>query len=408
MATGTSATFRPVEPRHAALIQSLIYHARHREASTYGLGLDEYARDEPLEHPMAYSLYCRGMLALAKVTGDARWRRSAAIAGSRLLELSSMDGGRAWGLPFSFRDLPPHHPYAITTALGCLSLTALARDPDGEAWLGASEEAAAWLAHDLPWTSTAEGSAPWYAPEDPRLTYNVTSMVAAALAEAFEIHQQSPLLDRAWLAARYVLDGQHRTGCWRYGSEGEAEGPHSLADSVVDLVHTSYILDGLVTALAASQRGGFPLPVGIADAISRGIDFIGRYLLSRRGFAHEKVVLVDAPEDEAAQLLFRDGLARSPVRGGAWLVTFPAESRAWGYGAGMGALSRAVQIGFRNADRPLDFLASRVLGSFMYDSGGRIPYRPGEPLYFPRHESHVFEGMAGCALTLMRPRRNPG
>jgi hypothetical protein len=383
------------------VVQQLMYHLRHREGSVCGRGLDEYARDEVLEHPMAYAMYCRGMLTLASVTGDARVRGSAIAAGARLLELSNGTDLRSWGLPFEWRDHPANHSYAITTALACLAMSALAHEDGDWSWLAASAEASRWLSEELRWSDVDSGSAPWYAPGEPVLAYNVASTVAAALAEAFDLQQEAFLLDRIWSAVRYVVAGQHPSGCWRYASRaGKRDAGHLESESVVDLVHSAYTLDGLITTLAASHRLGLPIPQGVQGAISRGIEFVERHLLSPTGIAHEKVVLVQGRDDEAARLLFKENVARTPTAAGSWVVTLATESRAWGYGAAVGALSRALALGFPSARAPLEALASRVTSGFVQDSRGRFPFRPGESLYFPRHESHLFEGMASYGLSM--------
>jgi hypothetical protein len=389
-------------PMREAVIRQLMYHLRHREGSACGRGLDEYARNEVLEHPMAYAMYCRGMLALASATGDSGVRGSAIAAGSRLLDLSTGMEARSWGLPFEWRDRPANHPYAITTALAALALTALAREEGDWVWVAAAAQASRWLTEELPWSQVDSGSAPWYAPGEQVLAYNVASTVAAALAEAFELQQEPRLLDRMWSAMRYVLAGQHPSGGWRYATEAEAETEgHSESGSVVDLVHSAYTLDGLIAGLATSQRSGVPIPEGVPEAIAVGVEFIDRYLLAPDGLAHEKVVIVESPDDEAVRLLFMENVDRAPMAGGGWIVTFPAESRAWGYGAAAGALSRALRMGFPGARDPLDAIMNRVTSAFLQDSLGRFPFRPDELAHFPRHESHLFDGMAGYALTAM-------
>ena len=350
---------------------------------------------------MAYALYARGMVELAVATGDPEWRDAAEAAGHRLLELADSDG-RAWGLPFAFRELPPHHPYAITSAVACLALNALANSVGTEPWVGASRASAGWLARILPWTDAGMGAAPWYAPGEPLLAHNVAAMTSAALSQAFLLHGDPDFRERAVAAARYVVSRQHASGLWPYAATGTAATERNLApDTVVDLVHSSYTIDGLILALMAARRGGYHLVDGAVATITAAVDFIERELIAPNGCAYEKVVIADARQRDTAGLLYREELKRRPVLGGRWLVTFPAETRAWGYGAALGAFSRADSAGIGAARAPLERVLSYVLRKLINDPSGRFAYRAGEHVHFPRHESHVFEGVAAAALTTM-------
>src|SRR5689334_8008857 len=100
------------------MLDLLDYHLRHVDLERVGFGLDEYAPDEWHEHPMAYALYLRGLVALYRATEDGAYLDRARVVREGLLaNASPVAMGIAWGLPFAFRDLSPGHPYAITTAI---------------------------------------------------------------------------------------------------------------------------------------------------------------------------------------------------------------------------------------------------------------------------------------------------
>jgi hypothetical protein len=107
-------------------------------------------------------------------------------------------------------------------------------------------------------------------------------------------------------------------------------------------------------------------------------------------------VIADEREPRTARLLERSTLTRQYLPGGRWVVEFDAEARLWSYGAVVGALARAAEAGCCGLD-DADGFATRLQHMRMGSPDGRMAYRADDARAFPRHESHVFEGLAAFA-----------
>lgn len=360
------------------MIDLLEYHLRHIELERCGFGPDEYAPGESHEHAMAYALYLRGLATLHRLTGDTGHLDRARIVRDRLLELT-------WGLPFAYRDLPAGHPYTITTAIAGSAFAALARaDERDDAASEGVERAVHWLLDELPW---ADG-VPTYAPGFPAVTHNVSAMVAGFLAEAGR--------DEGRGALEAVRAAQHPLGLWSYGPSWD-EQPSGLPwESVVDSLHSAYVLDGLLCCFAPGDVEAGPAGGALGEAIDAGLRFFETFLVRADGQLREKVVLTLPDEPETARLL-RGRAPRAYVDSDHWLILLAEPARLWSLGAWARTLGLAIEAGLRPA--PAGFAsADRLFGSVLTESSGRYPYRRNEPgTCFPRHEAHLFDGL--CTLT---------
>ena len=369
------------------------HHFSHVAWADCGLGADEYARDAALRHPMACALYVRGLLALADVTGAHDWIVAAEDVGERLLEVRSPDGG--WGLRFPNRGHPAGQSYAITTAHAALAFAGLARASEQSRWGTTAVDAGRWSVECLGW----KGSAPWYAPGDDLLSLNVASMTAAALMRAYELEGDRRLLDRARRALAWVLAGQEQTGLWAYGPPARSRSDAGLReDCVVDLIHSSYVLDGLACSVRTARELGVRLNGHPEQALVVGLTAVLRELVGPDGRCREKVAIAGRGEPRADALLRRGHAARY-LPASEWLVRIPKESRLWGYGALIGGAARISELGLCDLSI-VEPVVSRATSIFASAASGRFPFRSDDPGNYPRNEAHLFEGLAAYDVAM--------
>ena len=126
---------------------------------------------------MAWSLYGRGYVFLAERGNSEQFREAAATCVRRILELRSpvaCASQCAWGLPYSWKEQPAHHPYGITTAMcGDFLLDAAAAGITPE--LDALQGAVTWLTEGITWRQRPGGACPEFSP---KMTFLATNVAA--------------------------------------------------------------------------------------------------------------------------------------------------------------------------------------------------------------------------------------
>jgi hypothetical protein len=396
-----SKSARGLEP----VIDVLLYHAEHIRSARVGVGRDAYTPGSR-PHAMANAMYARGFLHLHELTGSEDLLQAATGTLDGLMRLRSPHGRACWGLGFRHRDLAADEPYAITTAIcGSAFVDHHARSGDRGS-LRVAHDAARWLAQELPWSVTTAGAAPWYSPNLSLVLPNVASMTGGFLARVAAATGDTRLARQARLAVSFVLHRQQPPGYWGYGQAKDTSDEGLRADSVVDAIHSAYVLDGLVATHASLVgTGGRQL----ARAVQEGGAFYNRWLVDG-GRCSEKVVVMDADDAAAVALRRNPRLREAPLPPHARLFVFPGESRLWGYGAALGAFARGEAAGLLSTHRSLK-IVDRLLRVQLSGPSGRFHYLPGDARAYVRHESHLFEGLAAFVLqtvgTPMRPRPVP-
>jgi hypothetical protein len=360
----------------------------HLEAATcrgLGWGIDAYS-DQPRVHPMACALYASGLSALYWQSRDPRYLREADAAAGALASCRLRGG--AWGLGFEYRHLGRDEPYAITTALAGRGLAEHHVATGSDSSLTQILETARWLASALPWSFLGGGAGPWFAPGMAVVLPNVASMVGGFLHQSHALTGDSTLLRPARLAIAFVLGAQRPQGHWTYGYAAGTPAGGVRPNDVVDAIHTAYILDGLILTLTWCGD-----TQAVRSAIRRGVGFLLHWLLQAEGVLREKVVPVDDADPQSRTLLSNPRLSAEPFGSGRTMVSFPGESRLWGYGGVIGALARAHLLGLAPFE-PLDRMLQRLLAAHLADATGRFRYLADDARAFPRHEAHVVDGLA--------------
>lgn len=347
---------------------------------------------------MARALYMRGLLVLHATTGDRDYLR----ASDELRELLAhdvTDRPAAWGLGFSWSGAGSDTAYTVTTALVTSALAADCTITGRDDAADLLERACHWLTVEVPWRVVGRGAAPWYAPAIPYVLPNVAALVAAALAEAYAVTRDARLLAPLQQATAFTLDQEHPAGLWLYGYAGRRTDGNIRLPNVIDALHSAYVLEGLLTVAAAGAG-----EADLLEPIRRGLDAYADVLVDADGRLLEKAVFSRLDDEPTKRL-------RSPRRGEqrrlggtAALTRLPPESRCWGYGAAVMMTARAQALGL-SCPRRLERLLERVVGTHLSSPDGRFPYLPNDRRAFPRHESHLFDGMAARYALLVADRR---
>jgi len=385
----------------AQLRELLDYHLDARGWRDYGYGLDPYCEDEPHDHPMANALYLRGLVNMHRATGDARYADGVRELAHRLAEPAAREEPPAWGLPFVWRGQPAGSPYVVTTAICGLALIDSLSVDGSEEVRRAILRAGSWIADDVPWHEHRDGAGPVYAPRLPDLATNVVSLAGAFLYRASLLGRNAKLLSRAVAALRFTIDSQHERGFWQFREPGVPGFSESLSDATVDILHSAYVLDGLTLALEAGAEREKEL-FGLRSAIALGMRFYRSELFRPDGGAVEKLVVASWDRGDERRILRRRESWHGYLGSRKWLVPFEVESRLWGYGAALAAAARAEGTGVAPfADAAA---IARTVHSTFTSPSGRFSYARTDPRAFPRHEAHVFDGLAA----MVRLSTGPG
>lgn len=365
-------------------------------AERLGVGPDPYLA-RPTTHPMALALYVEGLVELRAQGDHSIPSTIAATTGDRLASLRAGDSG-AWGLGFGWRGTDANEPYAITTALSGRALLALYRATGSERHRRAATAAADWLCDAIQWPELPGTGhcGPAYSPSLPHALPNVTSMAAGFLWQAATTLNPR-YADSAQEATLAVIAAQSH-GAWAYGETGNrAEGALPAA-IVVDLIHSSYTLLGLADCVVQAPTLGDNYAASAAAArvsLADGLGFVANHLATPSGWCREKVAIADERTKHGAALANRPRLRRREIATGIWVVAFPAESRLWGYGAWLAAVARAAAVGAADAETLLPTL-SYVWATLATSPSGRFPLTSDDRRAFPRHEAHLFGGLAAA------------
>lgn len=363
------------------IVTLLEAHLDHLDRDRIGFGLDAY-HEEAVDHPMAYALYARGLIALACLTGSQGHLDDAGKA-LATLERLAVEGGRAWGLGFQWHDLDAEQAYVVTTSIAGLAFLDHWEHTGDETSLKIALRAADWVVADLPWRVGKAGAAPWYSRNRRDVLPNVAALAAAFLSRCGASARNDAWSEAARRAREFVVGRQHPLGFWAYGTKPARHGLVSRAE-VVDAIHMGYTIDGI------AETGG----AGTRAAVTRAATFVGQTMVTEQGRCRERLLL--APRQEVDVMSIDAG-------GGRLLYVDPVESRLWGYGALIGGLARAATAGVSTLDL-VQRLLQRLLAQQLASPTLRFAYLPDDRRLFPRHEAHAFEGVSAAALVMAQVR----
>jgi len=372
------------------LVRMCLHHLDAVGLERCGFGPDPYD-PEPRHHPMAYALYIRGLVSLYRATGDPAVLQAAEALTQRLGDLST-GAPRGWGLPFAWQGQPADHPYSITTALCGHAMLELFEAGNGSIALELLQSACTWLVDGVEWTGDDSTGSPWYAPGVPDVAVNVASQAGGLLFAAAGVASTPRAEERGVAALRLVAKGQHGLGYWTYRPAGEATAS-PINDASIDAVHTAYVLDGLVAAARVGGRRRIP---ALRDTVASGLRFALDNLFDRAGVQVRKLVAASLDTAEERRLIDMAGGAAHYTAPGRWLAPYPGAAPLWGYGGMLGAVGRALRAGVSELDRALPLL-EQLHTTVLRRTDGRFPYSPEEHGMYPRHEAHVFDGLAAFA-----------
>jgi hypothetical protein len=374
------------------LLGILRFHAQQLNPDRIGHGRDAHLTGKA-DHPMAYGIYARGLVALARAGGE-DWPLEIAERALAVLQQHVTHERRvAWGLGFGHGANDPSTLYAITTAICGHAFLDYALAADAERFIETAISAGEWLVSDLPWSLEPVGAAPWYAPGHSLLAPNVAAKVGAFLGELYAVTGTATFKVHAVRATAFLLHRQDRAGFWTYGRHWARSRGYVRPSQVIDTVHSAYVLEGLAR-LSTLATGA--ARAAVTRCVQSGWRFVRESMVVRDGRIIEKVVVVDSEDPRSAPLLRNPRLPQRSLNDGRVIVAFPAESRAWGYGAALGAaataMARAVPIG-----EPLAATEAYLWHRYLRRPVGRFPYNASDARSFPRHEAHLLEGLARLA-----------
>jgi hypothetical protein len=386
----------PPDPDRLASVRSravrlLTAHFEDGDPGDMARGPDRNAPAEDLEHPMALASYLRALATCARIEGGVpgvpaqEWMP---ILVERLNASADDDG--AWGLGFAWEGEPASEPYAITTARCVTSLVAAAR----AGCPGAIEQAlraAGWLSDGLPWERTPGGRlAPAYSPSLRFPLPNVAAQTAEALLGLQAEAGGEP--GAAMEAFDAVIAWQEPGGWWPYAAAEMPLVRGRRGDRRYDLVHTAYVIEAMA-ACASSGRLDDRRRAEALGAFKAGVGSLSP-LARRDGSWAEGVSVVEGDGPPAGR--GEEQPVYLPPR--RWLVRSRDESRPWGYGAALAALSiRPLRGGrLKLAER----LLRRVEDTVARD-GPSLTW--GESQGEVRHAAHVAEGLALLAAAAAAP-----
>src|SRR5690606_22355761 len=111
-------------------------------------------------------------------------------------------------------------------------------------------------------------------------------ITAGALSSMSAVSGDAQLRASAQAAARFVERAEVDRGCWPYGFAGKSRSGNVRPENVVDLMHSAYVLDGIV------GTGGALGSAALLAAAGRAAEFIRTHFIGDGGRCIEKLMLV--------------------------------------------------------------------------------------------------------------------
>lgn len=338
-----------------------------------GVGADQHDAT-PRHHAMAESRYLGAVTALRRSGLLGADQVGAAVARSvHRLEHSRVraaEGESAWGLGFAYGTTPADEAYTITTAQVCHALLE-AQEVIVGALRGRVDalagEAVRWLTGSCPTVALDGADVPLYSRANPRPVHNATAYWVNALAVATAAGYPVPVDTAA--TARLLLGRAVPEVGWTY-DDGSTR---------ADLLHTCYILLGLMAALPVEDAAA-------VDAL--GLASISQFLSPVGLRDHFDVVPLQAAMAEPRPWNRR--LVR--VAGGNALSGFDTSARAWSVG-------ELLVLAARASRRP--HVGPVWRAQLRWLSGVAVGDHPADGPF--RHTMHLAFGLASALEALRAP-----
>lgn len=212
------------------------------------------------------------LFTLAQIANHRRLRTAESDAATRnfVSALLSMKvagySGSCWGYNFDWQSrnffAPRNTPTIVPTAFAARALIEAGQDiRDCQDLRDEARSVCDFIMNDLPHAIDTESEVCFsYAPRTDTRIFNASLLAAEVLASVGNQTGETPLMDLADRAARYVVNNQKPDGSWRYGS-----GPKQ---SWTDNFHTAYVLFSLKRIINVSSR-----PQEFQPALERGYQY---------------------------------------------------------------------------------------------------------------------------------------
>lgn len=335
-----------------------------------GFGKDPYKPGEQYHYAEAYGLWGQGYITLFNLTRESRYLDLAEQCADWLLENSYTDITRpSWGLPWSWDvwDAPETLSYVTTTIFAGQLFVELYKAVREQDYLNIAMSVASWISQENGMKQTEDGLWVYYANYSP-LRYPITNAIALTSGYFWQVYKCTSIEDYRFLAsetAKYVLSQQMPSGKWFYSDQS----------SVVDNLHTGYVLEGLWE--------GYPFwDKQTLKKLRLGSNFYWDNFYSPSGYGQE-----------------RSGKGwKAKVK--RWLMKFGwrykiTETRLWGYGTAMRTFAFAAvddECWLRKAARIYNYLERNLSLE-----NGAYAYRATDPSIYIRHQAHIFAGLGQLA-----------
>lgn len=237
---------------HAGQVRTTVEGLLAHHAAAGGKGKDAYW-DERLYHPMADAKFLMALTALRQtdLLSISKYQHLAEET-ARRLKMSSVQAriGRAWGLGFTWRQLPPDEPFLITTALVAealgMSRSALSDSPlveIEETYREAVHTIASWCGRWVARDSLTGQMLPIYSPGISEPVLNTAAMACKVLVRYGADAGVSPAqITKARVDLQCIANSRIKSLGWKYCHNSP----------IVDLIHQSYLLSAMQQIVEAS------------------------------------------------------------------------------------------------------------------------------------------------------------
>lgn len=205
----------------------------------------------PQENAKAFALVALGYLRRYEVTQREEYLERAQNQLQWLLDHPSEGyAGICWGYPFDVTGkglvTPRHTPVVVVSAIAGEAFALAWRITRDERYRTALRSIARFIETDIPRLEWRDGTYCFaYTPGDRRRVHNASLHAAAHLARTFDCTGEQALLDLAWPAIQFTLNGQNEDGSWPYGVYAPEDPYEPKLLSLVDHHHTGFVLRSL-------------------------------------------------------------------------------------------------------------------------------------------------------------------
>lgn len=220
------------------------------------------------------ALFLSGMILREKLKPSDHNKRLIATLTDRLFDkIIKGYSGPCWGTNVAYQTrafyVPAETPSLVHTAFAVEAILDLYNLIPDEKYIHITSGACRFALNDLRVTNTHGGIYFSYTPLDHSRVINVTALAARMFARTGIICGDKELIEKAKLAAKYVIATQREDGSWHYGED-------SIHDWI-DNYHTGFVLDSLEDYREISGDAS------VLPAIKKGVEFYRIHLFNDDG-----------------------------------------------------------------------------------------------------------------------------